>query len=175
MDKVSVFFRGVLALLMAFDAAAFQAVVPDFYTPPLADGEVARDLSVTPAPPWEGWKIASNAPGSRHQVLRMGGLVTYQPVKAGGKAMRGVEWLADAKANLVCTNLEGGRFLLENQEMIPVELRGKLLLLGNTEVFDPGDYRFVCCLLWDGVRWELGCGWLDDDFGERYVVVGFAS
>lgn len=54
-----------------------------------------------------------------------------------------------------------GQYLYEHQELIPVELRGKKMLVFWGKVYrDSSGYRCVRSLDWDGERWRWDYGWI---------------
>lgn len=78
----------------------------------------------------------------------------------GGDLMR--ERAVNLKANFGLTD---GKRILANQGKIPVEMRGKYIVLTGTKLRDPDGCLCVACLYWDDDRWVLDFIWLDDGFG----------
>jgi hypothetical protein len=52
--------------------------------------------------------------------------------------------------------------LLDQQDQIPVEWRGKVLVFAGTVWRDPIGILYVPCLYWCGDQWFLDFGWLVD-------------
>jgi hypothetical protein len=70
--------------------------------------------------------------------------------------------------------LRAAKALLRQQHLIPVEWRGnKVLIFTGMIVRDRDGLRFVACACWDGDRWYLAWGWLDNyfDSGNRAMRV----
>lgn len=63
------------------------------------------------------------------------------------------------KANLGLTD---GQYILDHQDEIPVEMRGKYIILTGTKVRSPDGRLLVAYLYWDGGRWYLGFRWIGD-------------
>lgn len=66
-----------------------------------------------------------------------------------------------------------GQFLYENQHLIPVGLRGKVVLMFWGKVYrGSGRRRYVRCLYWDGGWWAWSCSSFDHDYlGAYYRAV----
>ncbi len=63
-----------------------------------------------------------------------------------------------------------GEALLRNQHLIPVEWRGKVIVLPGTVWQDGSRDRFVACLVFRGERWVLDFYWLGH-FGSDYQLL----
>ena len=61
-------------------------------------------------------------------------------------------------------------YLLKNQEAIPKELQGKILVFADTLWLD-GGYLKVPCLCWDGGSWYLSFRYLGFGWGSRDLFV----
>ena len=78
----------------------------------------------------------------------------------GGEKMLGREKKAGKRAGL-----RAAKALLRQQHLIPVEWRGKkVLVFTGTVVRDRSGDRCVACLCWLGDRWYLYWFWLDLNF-----------
>jgi len=62
-----------------------------------------------------------------------------------------------------------GEMLLRRQDLIPVELRGMILVFAGTIWRVQDGYRCVFFLYWDGRRWKSDFDWLDcDDWNDDF-------
>jgi len=59
-------------------------------------------------------------------------------------------------------------YLLEHQELIPQEWRGKWVLFWGTIYRNSDGDLFVRYLHWNGAEWDWNYHWLDDDFNAAY-------
>ena len=61
-------------------------------------------------------------------------------------------------------------YLLKNQEAIPKELQGKILVFADTLCL-VGGYLGAPCLYWDGGEWDMRFDGLDDDWDSDSMFV----
>lgn len=71
-----------------------------------------------------------------------------------------VERVKEMGANL---GNDDGQYLLDNQQDIPVALRGKVVFV-FADWRHPGGSESVYCVFWGGGRWVRRWRWLDDDW-----------
>lgn len=115
------------------------------------------------------WRVAEHRPSvadALRGTIRTRGL---------DRRMGGEEWLKTVCAQPwhIGMSVTGLIALHGKQEIIPENLRGKILVATKTIALDPSGCRYVFCLSGSDDRWELNCYWLDYDFGGRYVAVEF--
>jgi hypothetical protein len=95
----------------------------------------------------------------------------HEFLRGGMNSINGEEMVRRAKEQDALTGLRHAEAMLRNQERIPVEWRKYYLVF--PEVWqNPGGNRYVFCLYWDGWRWCLYYGWLDDGFSSNFRLVG---
>lgn len=69
------------------------------------------------------------------------------------------------RTNAAVLGMNVGQYLFENQDLIPVEFRGKvdMVFWGNIYLH-PGNLRFVRYLGWSNDRWFWYSRWIDSNF-----------
>lgn len=115
----------------------------------------------------DGWTLLENQP------RRIAGLIEGVPFlnDAEEASVKG-DVMAERAVTLDANyGQEDAEWLLEHQDMIPVELRKYYLVFPATKWRGPGVFRCVPYLVFIGGRWGLGFGWLDDVFGCRGRLV----
>src|SRR3989344_4142449 len=113
----------------------------------------------------EGWTLLENAPRRISSIIdAVPFLKNKNSVKGDLMATRAVELDANY-------GQEDAEWLLEHQDMIPVELRSYYLVFPATKWRGLDSRRYVPCLYWDGDRWVLDFHWLDDDFYSDVCLV----
>lgn len=91
-----------------------------------------------------------------------GGKLHLEPEQEKGELLSGevlFERLKDKAYNTKVLD-----YLLEHQEEIPEEWKGKLVYFWGTKYEDSDGYLHVHCLFWGGDRWNWRCIWLGNDF-----------
>ncbi len=115
----------------------------------------------------EGWTLLENAP--RRLFSAISG-VSF--LKGSESSVNGEEMARRARIELDANyGQEDAEWLLENQDMIPAELRKFYLIFPATVWRSLGSNRYVPSLHWGGYRWGLDFDWLGDGFrdGDRLV------
>lgn len=170
MSNDSVLFRSILAALSVSDGPAFQAVLGEFYTPPLVeDGSGIYGRSELPSDflP-RSWRIGSDLPTARETVFRPGMLEAYAtPDQLSGKSPKGEDWRGEIRDTRRGINLKFLLWLQDNPEHLEGFDRSLWLFALDTIVLGPKGIRCVGYLIWGGDRWELHHHRLDSVFDAR--------
>ncbi|OGH70043.1 MAG: hypothetical protein A3C90_02585 [Candidatus Magasanikbacteria bacterium RIFCSPHIGHO2_02_FULL_51_14] len=105
----------------------------------------------------DNWEVVEDVEPSEFEVgdLAFPGFLMEGETCIDGEEMR--RRAVQLKANF---GLVDGKRLLAHQDEIPVELRGKAIVLSGTLLRDPDGRLYVACLDWDDDRWYLGFFWL---------------
>ena len=116
----------------------------------------------------DGWKLESDC----GPVVGEPTLTFKEFLREGESCVSGDVMLARAeKMPGGPTGQSHAERMLEQQDRIPVECRGKVLVFTGTVWVRPRGDRFVACLCWDGERWCLNFGWLGSGWSSRCRVV----
>lgn len=92
-------------------------------------------------------------------------------LKSGESCVNGDTMRLRAKKLNAHTGQRHAEYLLEHQNRIPKELRGRYLVFPDTVWRDSGGRRRVPCLRWDGGEWCLRWGWLEGDWDDGVRLV----
>lgn len=93
-------------------------------------------------------------------------------LREGEESVDGEEMLSRAAADGIDGSIQHALWLLENQNYIPKEFRGKkYLVFPKAVALDSDRSRIVADLRWDGRRWYLHWGWLARAFDRDDLVV----
>lgn len=82
---------------------------------------------------------------------------------AEGEVIRGKEILDRTKKANATLGEEDGEWFIENQDDIPIELRGKVVFV-FTEWRDRNDSRKIHLVIWSNGRWTAYWRWLGNDW-----------
>lgn len=88
-------------------------------------------------------------------------------LKPGESSVNGDVMRLRAKELNVHTGQRHAEWLLEHQDRIPKELRGKYLVFPDTVWRDSVGYRGVPYLGWNGDKWCLNWNWLENDWNDN--------
>lgn len=113
-----------------------------------------------------GWKCVESVPAEEGEFE----LVVQEFLRGDETYLGGEEMVKRGKKQGANTGLRHLEAMLREQDKIPAELRQFCLV--STEVWlSPSGGRRVFCLRWVGLRWVLGCLWLQLDFrsDDRFV------
>lgn len=110
----------------------------------------------------EGWRLLEDVSDSIPIKIASLQIISYLKrgefcISSNNMRLRAVE----LNANLGQKHAE---YILEHRSEIPKELRGHALVFPGTvwSGKEPDPKRYVPCLDWDGVNWELNFIWLDN-------------
>ena len=87
---------------------------------------------------------------------------TFEPfLNEGESSVKGDEMVRRATVSGAVSGLQHALYLLDNQDLIPAEFRGKkYLVFAGTEALYSDGSRYVAYLDWDGGSWILHWHWL---------------
>lgn len=114
----------------------------------------------------EGSKVHKDVPSRIITKFDFISFLKKDEESIGGRAMR-----RRAKEFDYNLGLADAVWFLENQHLIPIELRGKCIIFPGTVLRDSDGRLNVPCLRWVGVRWILNFRWLDDHWYSRDRLV----
>jgi len=125
---------------------------------PLESATLATDLIP------KGWEVVEDVAPTDFQVgdLEFISFLEGNETSVGSETMRSRAVVL--KANL---GLADGKRILAEQEKIPVELRGCIIVLPGTVLRSPDGCLRVADLYWNGNRWCLFHHWIVSDWGGR--------
>lgn len=137
-------------------------------------GENVIDLDADPRIPYDGWKVEEH---------KKGGQFTWNPEKVklflhnkqkNGKTIEGNK-LRKELSHTAVFNANLLDYLLDNQQFIPDEWKGKIIFFwGTIYRISDGDLC-VRYLGWSGSQWGWGSYWLGGDFGGSFPAAVVAS
>jgi len=116
----------------------------------------------------DGWKLLEDIPFDGKQFVPE--FVEF--LKSGESCVNGEEMKRRAQKLNVHLGQRHAEYLLEHQESIPKELRGKNLVFPGTVWLGSDDDRFVPYLRWLGGRWYLSFRWLSRGWDVSALLVG---
>lgn len=130
----------------------------------VADGNNFPSLALAANLIPKGLEVIEDVEPSQFQVKDLE-LVPFlhegkRPINGDTMRQRAVE----LNANL---GLADAKFVLDHQDEIPVEFRGKYLVFTGTLLRYSGGYPRVAALFWYGSRWCLNFDWLAYDWDAR--------
>lgn len=112
------------------------------------------------------WEVVEDVAPSQFEVKDLEYVSFLEPDDPGyvnGEVVRARAVVLKANYGLV-----DGKRILERQNEIPVDMRGKVIVLPGTLLRDRRGNLVIGFLRWDGVRWVLSFGWVDFDFDDNY-------
>lgn len=139
----------------------------------LAEIQVVKhviDCDTDPLIPYEGWKVEEHKKGGQFAWDPTKVTLYLSPNQAEGKSIVGNKLRKELEGQPVF-NANLLDYLVEHPHLIPEEWkvdekgRTRYIFFWGTVYRRSGGGLCVRCLYWDGGRWQVGCHWLDFDFG----------
>jgi hypothetical protein len=118
----------------------------------------------------DGWKVEQHQKGGHFKWDASQVQLYLDKGQQNGKYVEGnkLRKLLDGKPVMNANVLD---YLLKNPQLIPDDWKKdgsgntRYIFFWGTIYRDSDGSLYVRYLSWDGVRWDWGCHWLDDDFG----------
>ncbi len=131
---------------------------------PFTVGNFKRDMRK------EGWTLLENQPRRLSSAI-----IGVSFLRDSESSVNGEEMARRALGLDANYGQEDAEWLLEHQDLIPVELRKFYLVFPGTKWQSRDGHRHVPFLFWSGDRWILVFSWLDDGFSSFVSFVRLVS
>lgn len=149
----------------ALTSRHIQALIEHRNPFPTREG-VAMSISFKHDKARNGWKLLEDVPFSAAFTP-----VFVEFLKSVESSVNGEVMTQRAKKLNANPGQHHAEYLLEHQELIPKELRGKHLVFPGTVWLDGDGRRNVPGLEWGGGRWYLFFDWLSSDWGGGDLLI----
>lgn len=118
----------------------------------------------------DGWKLLEDVQFTPPDLATLA-ITGVAFLRDGESYVNGEEMVTrDRKEHKCNLGQAAAEWLLENQNLIPADLRKKVLVFTGTIWQNPDGRRYVVCLYWGVGRWILHFGWLGHDWAGSDVL-----